>query len=53
MLLILTPLFVEARLGSISSGSQSNDLAKIVLANLSNADDFVSKIKNRNYTVSY
>jgi DEAD/DEAH box helicase domain-containing protein len=43
----------EARLESISSGSQSNDLAKIVLANLSNVDDFVAKIQNRNFTVSY
>jgi DEAD/DEAH box helicase domain-containing protein len=48
-----TSSLYEARLQSISSGSQSNDLAKIVLAKLSNGDDFISKIQNKNFTVSY
>ena len=47
-----TRLF-EARIGSIPRKSRSNDLTKIMLENLSDASDFLSKIKGHQFKVSY
>ena len=44
----------ESRIkGSIPRNSQSNDVAQLVNANLNNAEDFLSKIANQTFEVSY
>ncbi|MRT17521.1 DEAD/DEAH box helicase [Vitellibacter sp. q18] len=48
----VTNLF-ESRIQHLPQKSTSKDLAGIMNANLSNKDNLLSKIKNRNYRVSY
>ncbi|WP_292946917.1 DEAD/DEAH box helicase [Olleya sp. UBA1516] len=44
----------ESRIkGSIPRNSQSNDVAQLVIANLNNAEDFLSRIANQTFEVSY
>jgi ATP-dependent helicase YprA (DUF1998 family) len=43
----------ESKIQTIQRGTQSNNLAKIVIDNLGNSSDFISKIKDRNFKVSY
>lgn len=44
----------ESRIkGSIPRNSQSNDIAQLVIANLNNAEDFLSRIANQTFEVSY
>jgi superfamily II DNA/RNA helicase len=50
--LITTNLY-ESKIQSISRNSQSNDLAKLVTENMTDLQDFVSKIKNKTFKVSY
>ena len=46
--------FYESRIkGSLARNTKSSDLAQLVLNNLSNPEDFISKIKNQKYQVSY
>ncbi len=50
--LISSNLF-ESRIQSIPRNSQSNDVAKLVIENMTDLQDFVSKIKNKRFKVSY
>lgn len=43
----------ESRVNAIPSRSQSNDLAKLMIENLNNSNDLLSKIKNKTFRVSY
>lgn len=44
----------ESRIkGSIPRNSQSNDVAQLVIGNLNNAEDFLSRIANQTFEVSY
>ena len=43
----------ESRIQSIPRNSQSNDLAKLLIENLNNFQDFKSKIKDKTFTVAY
>ncbi|WP_394906083.1 DEAD/DEAH box helicase [uncultured Mesonia sp.] len=44
----------ESRIkGNIPKNSQSSDLAQLVITNLNNAKDFLSRITNQSYEVSY
>ena len=43
----------ESRIQSIPRYSKSNELAKLVTANLSNAEDLILKIKDKTFAVSY
>jgi hypothetical protein len=43
----------ESRVITIPRFSKSNDLAKIMISNLKNPNDFLSKIKNQIFRVSY
>ncbi|CAL2085281.1 DEAD/DEAH box helicase [Tenacibaculum sp. 190524A02b] len=44
----------ESRIkGSIPRNSKSTDIAKLVTANINNAEDLISKIANREFKVSY
>lgn len=44
----------ESRInGSIPRNTQSDNLAQLLLDNLKNADDFISKISNQSFKVSY
>lgn len=44
----------ESRIkGSIPRNSQSSDVAQIMIANLKNAEDFLSRIANQTFEVSY
>ncbi|WP_323027336.1 DEAD/DEAH box helicase [Gelidibacter japonicus] len=43
----------QSRYSTIPVRSKSNDLAKLMLNNLSDASDFFSKVKNQTFSVSY
>ena len=43
----------EAKVSTIPYDSMSNDLARLMIANLSDAPDFLSKIKDQEFSVSY
>ncbi|RXJ51085.1 DEAD/DEAH box helicase [Gelidibacter gilvus] len=43
----------QSRFSAIPFRSQSDDLAKLMLINLSDASDFLSKIKNQEFSVAY
>ncbi|WP_313115071.1 DEAD/DEAH box helicase [Aequorivita sediminis] len=43
----------EARLSTIPLHTKSSDLAKLMLENLDNVSEFLSKIKGKEFTVSY
>ncbi|NGX85287.1 DEAD/DEAH box helicase [Aequorivita sp. KMM 9714] len=47
-----TKLF-ESRYVKIPFHTQSNELAKLMLENLSNADEFLTKVKGKEFSVSY
>ncbi|MBD0824422.1 DEAD/DEAH box helicase [Aestuariibaculum marinum] len=43
----------ESKIGAVPKGCMSNSLVEVMLQNLSDASDLLSKIKNQTYTVSY
>lgn len=43
----------ESKVGAIPKGCMSNNLVQVMLQNLSNTPELLSKIKNQTYTVSY
>ncbi|MEM8522645.1 DEAD/DEAH box helicase [Flavobacterium sp. PL12] len=43
----------ESRIQHVPSGTQSNDLAKVMIENLHNVKSFINKIENKTYSVSY
>lgn len=43
----------ESRIKKIPYGTTSNDLAKLLIDNLNNADDFLTKVKGQKFKVSY